>query len=278
MKAANQLDTSGDTQVEVVHVTPKLASEMLSRNSRNRPLSATRVNALALAMREGRFSFNGDSIRFGTDGVLLDGQHRLAAIVASGVSQMQCVIRGLNPKVFATIDQSAKRTGSDVISMMGGKNTHRVSSTLQFMLAYERGDISTAGWNRVPPDVIQQEYPRRADALARAVGCVGTGMTTAVGRFGSVLAGIYCLVERDHREDIEAFVNDLTLGIGLSAGDPALLLRERLIADAAQPRARLMPGYAAAIIVKAWNAYAAGLKVGVLRMHPSETFPVIRGA
>ncbi|MDP2620568.1 MAG: hypothetical protein Q8P46_10395, partial [Hyphomicrobiales bacterium] len=67
-------------------ITPELAREWLEKtNRKNRPLSELKWTAYAVDMLEGRWQYNGDAIRFGSDGVLLDGQHRLMACVEAGI-------------------------------------------------------------------------------------------------------------------------------------------------------------------------------------------------
>lgn len=74
---------------EVVYITPHIASEMLAKNyDKNRKLSISWVSELARSMKSGEFkSMNGQNrIIIGTDGTLYDGQHRLKAIICSGVT------------------------------------------------------------------------------------------------------------------------------------------------------------------------------------------------
>lgn len=66
---------------KVQKITPKRAAEMLEANASNRPLSKTTVRAFAEAMRRGDWLVTHQGIAFDTAGVLVDGQHRVAAIV-----------------------------------------------------------------------------------------------------------------------------------------------------------------------------------------------------
>ena len=66
-------------------VTPAIATRWLGLNTNNRHPRITDVRALAADMRGGRWQQNSETIKFGTDGRLIDGQHRLMAIELSGV-------------------------------------------------------------------------------------------------------------------------------------------------------------------------------------------------
>lgn len=62
--------------VKIVEVSPELASEWLKGNDFNRKLSPTITSRYADEMKNNRWAFTGDSIKFDSDGTLLDGQHR----------------------------------------------------------------------------------------------------------------------------------------------------------------------------------------------------------
>jgi hypothetical protein len=77
-------------------ITPEIAQEMLEFNTCNRPLSKNTVTKYAGMMRLGEWYFSHQSLAFAEDEggklLLVDGQHRLAAIVQSGVSLKFSVI------------------------------------------------------------------------------------------------------------------------------------------------------------------------------------------
>src|SRR5262245_63514371 len=68
----------------VVDVTPELASNWLSEcNTHNRKLVEAHVERLAREMKADRWKLTHQGIAFSTKHVLLDGQHRLWAVVMS---------------------------------------------------------------------------------------------------------------------------------------------------------------------------------------------------
>ena len=68
-------------RVEVIRITPELAAMWLERNSDNRKLRKYRAVVMAREMTEGNWKANGESISFDTAGAIVDGQHRLQAII-----------------------------------------------------------------------------------------------------------------------------------------------------------------------------------------------------
>lgn len=96
------------------YITPKIAAEYLLRNLlNNRNLRPTYVSALASAMARGEWQQNHQGIAFNSKGQLVDGQHRLSAIIQSGISVYMLVTRGLGMEAFPTLDMGAKRTMAD---------------------------------------------------------------------------------------------------------------------------------------------------------------------
>lgn len=68
---------------KVETITPDIAKTMLGENVNNRRISHDNVNMFAREMRNGEWRFNGEAIKFSKDGRLLDGQHRLLAVIAA---------------------------------------------------------------------------------------------------------------------------------------------------------------------------------------------------
>ena len=99
-------------------VTPNMATEWLEQNKRNRHIRQSHVDDLAQEIKSGLWKFDGATIRFDTEGNILDGQHRLWAVIESGLSIDTFVVLGLESDVFAVIDTGIVRTGADVLSRL----------------------------------------------------------------------------------------------------------------------------------------------------------------
>lgn len=101
------------------HITPEIAKKYLENNTNNyRFMSKIKVKNYSEDMKRGLWETNGEPIVFGADGTLKDGQHRLQAIVESGVSCWILVVRGVENDVQIydmgmgrTISQIAKANG-----------------------------------------------------------------------------------------------------------------------------------------------------------------------
>jgi hypothetical protein len=105
-----------NTEIELV--TPEYAKIVLSdRNTQNRPLRPSWVNSLSSAIKRGEWQLTHQGIAFDTEGILIDGQHRLAAIAKSGMPVKMFVTRGVDSGAFKAIDMHAKRTIGDLTKL-----------------------------------------------------------------------------------------------------------------------------------------------------------------
>lgn len=105
------------TKVETIG--PARAKAYLEKNTSNRPLRKTRVAKYARAMSSGEWRVTNQGIGFNCDGSLLDGQHRLHAIIEAGVPVRMAVTRGLDRESMFGIDVGATRNVSDIARVAG---------------------------------------------------------------------------------------------------------------------------------------------------------------
>ena len=105
------------TAVEVI--TPKMAEEWLKKNTMDRNIRQRRVAGLVRIINDGEWRVNGESIKIANDGTLLDGQHRLTAVVISKKPIMSLVVRGLPPESRETMDLGTPRNLGNHMQMAG---------------------------------------------------------------------------------------------------------------------------------------------------------------
>lgn len=105
---------AGGVEVQVFDVTPDLATQWLERNTRNRGLRQSVVNRYASDMKAGKWMVTGDAIGFDVNGSIVNGQHRLWAVLESDVTVRMTVAFGLQPDVVSVLDDHLKRNLVDV--------------------------------------------------------------------------------------------------------------------------------------------------------------------
>jgi hypothetical protein len=122
-------------QIDVIReLTPTFAAELLSRRHANqRDLRRSQVRAYAQAMKDGRWRWIGDAIKFDTDLYVIDGQHRLAAIVESGVTLHDVpTITIKDPDAIRSIDQGLPRSLNDMLATSGRETMTRTGAGAVF--------------------------------------------------------------------------------------------------------------------------------------------------
>jgi hypothetical protein len=133
MNTAHKLDTR--PQIEALTITPAMASQWLKSNTHNRPARKAHVARLANEMVKGNWQLNGETIKFDTWGRLVDGQHRLMAIIEASQPITMHVCTGLaaDSDVFATIDVGLNRSAGSVLAMHGIKYATEIAAGIAFM-------------------------------------------------------------------------------------------------------------------------------------------------
>ncbi len=106
-------------------ITQDVAKEILNRNHENqRTIIPNRLKNLKRELLEGRWIFNGETIKITTTGKLIDGQYRLMAVAQTGVEIDTLVVRGIietteeGMSTMSTID-STSRTAKEALEIAG---------------------------------------------------------------------------------------------------------------------------------------------------------------
>lgn len=241
---------------EIVDIGPHEATIMLRGNGANRPLSAMIVRRLADEMSAGRWVYNGDPIRISPAGQLIDGQHRLHAVIRSGVMIRALVLRNIDAEVFDTIDSGKPRTVADALSVAGYSGTKYLSAVVKMVMQIEREwddgtRISEGGSCRIGARETMYYITENPSVCEFA-----KPHETPVGRSSIGLAVMHIAHKKgyDCVADFWALVHS---GAGLSVGAPALILRNTLMRSAIG-KSRLTRRWECAAWIRAFIAHTEG--------------------
>jgi hypothetical protein len=258
-------------KMKVVAVTPAMALEWLAYNTKNRPVRKGTVVDYAARMSRGEWHMNGEPIKFAKSGVLLDGQHRLEAILESEQTVDMMVVEGLDESAFETIDTGLKRTTSDYLAVEGEANCAVLASALRYLAVLQAGGS----------DFKMKLSNAQASNLLAAHPNIRASLTPGnkvkkimVGALATALHYLFSSVDQDRAEQ---FFAQLATGTELTDGHPILQLRQRLLE---RPKGySIKPVMMAALTIKAWNAFYLGQRMPNLRWRQSgeapEPFPSI---
>jgi hypothetical protein len=272
-------------------MTPAGARRLLAANTRNRKLVPTRVARLAGQIQRGEWQVDGSPIRISVTGVVLDGQHRLAAIMQAGVTVPGVVIiTGLDDDAQMVMDTGKPRTFEDHLFIEGVPSSRQAAGTTMLLSEYEAGKFTgPVDWfNHVPPSHAQlwEFFTTRREDITSGVAAASRAAryvraSRAVLAAAHVIFGdITCDQCEPARPDRDVFYDALT---GRVQGHSGVTLFIKMMNGKNRDRpSALTSGYSQrvqlALVMKAWNAYREGRAVSTLRFTlggaSPEKFPV----
>ena len=107
-----------DFQIELI--SPEKAKNYLTCNFKNnRIVKKMWIKELATLMRKKEFYLSWDCLCFNESGILINGQHRLYAVIEANETIAFCVVRNMPHKVAKLLDNGKKRTQSERITVGG---------------------------------------------------------------------------------------------------------------------------------------------------------------
>lgn len=266
---------SGKVSYDLTKITPELAAAWLENtNTRNRRIREHRVNELAKDMASGRWHDTMEPIKFDKNGVLLDGQHRLAAIVAAGVPIEMLVIRGLEPEVQDYMDIGMKRSVADSLALEGSiKSRHQtVASIARTVMMLNTGNMTTNDPKRRPThaeilDFVREDPEGLEEAAFVSHKCRDAGLR------GGVIYGVaYFILSKVDADDAEHFFKSLIDGENLMGGSPIYALRTKVLKDPPNSNNRSIH-HDLFYFIKAWNFWRSNQKMHVLKWIRNEQYP-----
>lgn len=236
-------------------ITPDIAEKYLEANTVNRTLRQNHVYKLSSDIKAGRWHLNGASIVFNGDGTLLDGQHRLAAIVHAGTPVDMLVVRGVSKAAMPSIDANISRKASDVAHLAGFTNTNVVVGAARILLNVQGGVIARSDWASTGTIM---EFLRRHPHLQDSVNA--TYKLHIIMPVTSLAAWHYlAFYVCGHEDECSRAMRVLETGIPAYVNDPIHAFRERAIKD----KKDLVGGISARMrtlwtIINVWNEFRAG--------------------
>lgn len=263
-------------KIETIVVTPELAVELLDHNHLNRPLRDQHVQRIARQITDGKWKFNGDTIKVASSGDVLDGQHRLWAVIEAKKPIETIIVYGIEREAFATIDTlRAVRSGADVVALNGGARYRTIiSSALTWLIRWQGGHLDKFKdpTNKVENSDIEAAYTENPDIVAaveRAVRLRGIGNP-------ALIAFLFYIFTNRNQELAERLIETLRNPVGVPLSDPFFVLRSYFLAD---HHKRKEPLITIALTIKAANAAYRNQKVKVLSWKNqgkiAEPFPVL---
>lgn len=211
-------------------ITPSTAQSYLSKSIGNRRLNSDYVLSLAVAMETGKWNAEASEVVFDETGALIDGHHRLHAIVAYEKPVTMLVKRGVSKTARSVIDTGRTRSIADLFTMFRPDSPYinqrraTIVSCVALVSAGEKNPPairtldSFDAWSRV--------FSPGVDAIIEIVGPM-SGAPKGF-RTGPVL-GAFAFAHKTSPKKVEAFLLRSIEGLGLERNEPATTLRSLMV-------------------------------------------------
>lgn len=198
---------------QVCEVTPPIAADFLKRNRKNRKLKEATLEGYTRDMKNDAWYLTHQGIAFDDDGNLIDGQHRLEAIVRSKKSVRLFVSAGWpangKDKTMDAVDRGAARSLADQLHLQHGLPTQEAGNVVKITNSIAAACING---NRV-----------------RKLGCSATSR----GIKSATVSAVTVMARAVWPEKASDFYTRLKTGENLAGGNAILHLRNWLLGDGA---------------------------------------------
>ena len=209
------------TTVELV--TPAMAAKWLESNTKNRPLRQGHVDFLASEITSGAWQLTNAGVAFDTDGALLDGQHRLWAVVLADKAVRMNVTRGLDAEAQRAIDvNGAPRTLGDVLNLAGDTSGKRRSEIIGLIrnVAFQR--YGKCGFDEAQ-EIANGSFKEGIDFALSLPQRIRSGP--------AAVRGAIAIAYKMHPVKVGQFAEQVWYGLELTRTAPAYLLRSLLLGE-----------------------------------------------
>lgn len=270
MRSTGKIGSTGASNTtittKVLNITPEMADDLLKLNTRNRPVSKKTVDDYATQMQKGLWQLNGEPIIISNTNIILDGQHRLHALIKAGISQKMLLVTGVASDAFRTIDTGLTRTGGSIFSIAGINNATSISAIIasEFALlanntiGYIGGGACLRTIKRSKQELLNEYYktPELYQEIKnKATKCYEAIRIMTKSETGAYMA--YLIRQKNHdTERVFSFFDQLFFDRNIeNATIPTL--RKRLI-QSALGQYKMSAKLKRALVIKTWNCYVTG--------------------
>lgn len=252
---------TGKPVSDFMEITPARASVLLQHNPNNRHIRPVKLDQLTRDMENGRYQVNGESIIVSKEGVLNDGQHRLTAIVKTGISQLVNMAFGVSRESRTTVDSGAARTAGDHLGLAGLTNSNVTAAVARKIMSYKNAGTFSAT-NRISGAEVL-EYINRDNAI-HEFACWASNhhhKLKAIKLSASEAGAIFYLIAEKAPKEAKQFMEGLAEGLYLTPSSPIHIVRQSLTI-----KQKLNPNNRLELVIRAWNNWIKDTEVTVIPM------------
>lgn len=272
-------------KTEVINLTPKIAKELIAKNTKNRKLDDRKVTEYAAYMGSGNWKLSHQGIAISETGIILDGQHRLMAVIKSNTSVPMMKVTGLPDDTMTVIDVGKKRGLADAFHLLEIPCAANIASIINrycAALSQTSNLVGTeSGVNRLfsgnylttqeKYDLFLENETLITKTLALAQKCYQHVKFYKISEIGGI--SFYLIKEKGYSfSKVSTFWLNVHM-IGDELSIPACKALSTILLKYIGGSEKMKPTYKSAITIKAWNHYVSATPVKVLKFSDQEDFP-----
>lgn len=261
-------------KIEVRKIGPQEAAALLQDAFEGqRKRRDVHIQRLAEDMRLGRFRLSPDAVLI-CQGKLANGQHRLAAVVESGLTQPFVVMETNDSELYKVLDSGIGRTVGDAIGTR--EYVTATSAIARLVCLYDKKLLTAYGGSVAKLgrlDLIEFAQTN-AEKINGMIHFVQPLFEKSPIITPSIMCAALMLGERRYNggkpQDFAASVYS-----GMEPDTAAWVLREKMIKNSQSRMHKLNRIYVFALTVKSLKNYCEGNRVSQVRLSKGEPFPEI---
>ncbi len=250
--------------VSLRRITPKEADRYLQTSERNRTINRARVLRYANDMRAGRWSA-ATMLIIDDQGHMVDGHHRMSAVVEAGVPVEMCVLTGLPKRSVPYIDTGRPRSAGDMLAFVEGLDgvgqLKNKAVLARIVLKVRSGNFgSMPGYDEIADFMLSNratvdEAYSFYSALKPLGGSLGTG------------AAAFLIIDKIGVGNavFSRFSEQVATGEMIKSGMPTFALRNAIFANGKTGRGGTRQVDDVYYVLKAWKCFVEGTATQFLR-------------
>ena len=220
----------------------------------------------------------GEVIKISKSGIVLDGQHRLYAIVKANIPIFLHIAYGIEESVSDVLDTGCGRSASDVFKLNRINNDSSIPSIIQTSYLLKNGHFSCGQKNmRLTNAQLLEKYYEN-EILWQDICKKSHNWYLSFAKIlpKSFIGGFYSVFKEIDLELAEEFMNELCTVINVS-NETMLVLRNKFMQDKMSQR-KISPTLRTIYMIKAWTCFVKGIVLKKLIFDSErESLPKILG-
>lgn len=251
-------------------ITPAIAEAYLQANISNRRIKIPTLYQYTQEIIAGKWKEDtGEPIKLSASGVVLDGQHRLLAIVKANKAVWMHVCTNVPDEVFDVLDSGAVRNATDAFYVKGilnGNMIPSIISTYNQLKANRRTGLQKHH-KQTNAALLDQYYEN--EKMWQEIAYASKRWYLAFAKIvpPSLIGGMYKYLSDIDQPKAEQFMSQLCTGISVT-NKTVSLLRNKLMQDKVSLR-KMPPSLKIAFFIKTWNAFIRGDEAKILKFNAS---------